>query len=608
MRLPPLVLATFCLALAGCAGIQNNTLPSQTAGALSLRGSIHGGQQPVVGAAIQLYAVGTSAPGAASTGLISSNVVTDSNGGFSISGTYTCPTAGQVYLVASGGNPGAGVNSYSVMAAALGSCASLLANASSTFINVNELTTVAAAYALAPFEGASYTAIGANTSMLPGSVGLPNAFGAAATLVSTSTGLPPGNLPTGITVPSTKLNTLADILAACVNSAGGGSGPCTQLNSVTGATNTFDAAFYIAKHPGDTSVLGLYSLATSTAPFQPTNATQPKDFTLSIRFAGTTAAPLSGPYGIAIDAAGNALVTNQTGNTITAISPVSINLVSANNNAAAAGGLSGPQGIAIDTGDFVWIANPGGNNVVELASLINSYGGNVAQFSAVNSRPIVLSSSAANPTAITTDQYQTTYTVSPAESTVYAINGGAGAVRNSLVSSSFTSASAIAISGVGTLAVGNGAGQACTLSTGLSAPVCSTQGSSSSISALAYNTFLASAGYTGVGNGSSSSAPLYGQSLGAGSTFLNAAAGSTPTAIAFDGNGTAFMTDNSALYAYNGSTALSPATGFSTLSTPEGVAVDPSGNVWTTNAGSNSVSIFIGLAAPTITPVAANLH
>jgi DNA-binding beta-propeller fold protein YncE len=43
------------------------------------------------------------------------------------------------------------------------------------------------------------------------------------------------------------------------------------------------------------------------------------------------------------------------------------------------------------------------------------------------------------------------------------------------------------------------------------------------------------------------------------------------------------------------------------LNTPVGVAVDPSGNVWTTNSGENTVSIFLGLATPAVTPLSQNV-
>lgn len=598
------VAASFAAAtlLGGCA-LSGTGTSAATANAVTLAGSIHGGQQPVVGATIQLYAVGTSATGAAATPLIGGAVTSDSNGGFNITGTYSCTNATQVYLVASGGNPGAGTNSYSVLAAALGNCSNL---SSSTFINVDELTTVAAAYTLAPFEGASYTSIGANTGTAPGNIGLPNAFGTAALLVDTNSGIETANLPAGITLPAAKLNTLADILASCVNSTGGSSAACTQLNSVTGATNTFDAAFYIAKNPGTTGVLGLYSLVNGNAPYQPANATQPKDFTLSIRYAGPSGT-FNVPYGIAIDASGNAFVTNQQGGSVTAISPASPTLTTSTNSASSSGGIYSPEGIAIDTNGFFWIASTGSHNVVELSQL-STVGGTAANFSAVTSRTIGGFGTSANPTAIATDQNGNAYTSSPADTTIYAINAGSSAISGVAINASYTGVGALTLSNPSTIAIGNSAGQACTVPTNLSSLSCTQQGSATSVSALAYNPYLGNAGYAGLGTGSAANTPLYGPTLGASSTSISSTTGTAPNAIAFGTGGTAYIAFGSGLYVYNGTTAISPASGFSTLSTPQGVAVDPSGNVWTTNSGNNSVSIFVGLATPTITPIAANLH
>jgi streptogramin lyase len=51
--------------------------------------------------------------------------------------------------------------------------------------------------------------------------------------------------------------------------------------------------------------------------------------------------------------------------------------------------------------------------------------------------------------------------------------------------------------------------------------------------------------------------------------------------------------------------ALSSAKGFtaSALIQPFAVAIDPSGNLWVTNFGSDSVTEFIGVAAPVKTPL-----
>jgi hypothetical protein len=45
--------------------------------------------------------------------------------------------------------------------------------------------------------------------------------------------------------------------------------------------------------------------------------------------------------------------------------------------------------------------------------------------------------------------------------------------------------------------------------------------------------------------------------------------------------------------------------GYGSLGTPVGVATDASGSVWTTNSGTNTVTKFIGLGAPTVTPLVA---
>src|ERR1700693_5105122 len=71
-----------------------------------LRGGVHGGQQPVSGASIQLYAAGATGYGSAATALLTTTVTSGAGGSFTITGDYDCPSASsQVYLVASGGNP-----------------------------------------------------------------------------------------------------------------------------------------------------------------------------------------------------------------------------------------------------------------------------------------------------------------------------------------------------------------------------------------------------------------------------------------------------------------------------------------------------------------------
>ena len=44
------------------------------------------------------------------------------------------------------------------------------------------------------------------------------------------------------------------------------------------------------------------------------------------------------------------------------------------------------------------------------------------------------------------------------------------------------------------------------------------------------------------------------------------------------------------------------------VSGPRGIAIDPSGNLWITNFTYNSITEFLGIAAPTATPITASTH
>jgi hypothetical protein len=90
----PARLLSLCLSLvvstilSGCSQEKKATV---SPAAMAKHGAVHGGQQPVSGATIQLYAVGTTGDGSSSTPLLTETVTTDSAGGFSITNDYTCP-------------------------------------------------------------------------------------------------------------------------------------------------------------------------------------------------------------------------------------------------------------------------------------------------------------------------------------------------------------------------------------------------------------------------------------------------------------------------------------------------------------------------------------
>ncbi len=361
--------------LTGCGlGTAGSASSSTTAVAGSrLSGAMHGGQQPISGASIQLYAAGStgygsSYPYSTGTSLLGGNVVTtDANGGFNITGDFTCPTANTpVYLVGTGGNPGLGGsanNPQIAEIAALGPCGQLT---SSTFINMNEVTTVASIWALSPFI-AGIANIGATAT---NAQGLQNAFASVNKVVNIGQGSAPGaTLPTGASLPIAKINTLANILAACINSAGGTAGDGTACGTLftnttvngVAPTDTFTAALNMAQNP-NSHVAALINTTSAAAPFQPTIASA-TDLSLVISY---SAGGFSTPRGIAVDPAGQVWVPNAGTSTVTQLdingAPLS------GPSGYSVGGLNLPSAIAIDTAGNAWVANSGNSTVSKIAA------------------------------------------------------------------------------------------------------------------------------------------------------------------------------------------------------------------------------------------------
>ena len=350
------------LGLAGC-GVAPIEEPNAVALSTGPSGVVRGGQQPISGALVQLIAPGVSDYGSAPSVLSTTTTSTDGGGSFTLPG-YTCPIPDRlVYLQVTGGNPGFGTNSAVGEAALLGNCSTL---SSSTHVVVNELTTVAAAYALAPFASvtAAGTLIGTSSTNI---TGLNNAFYPANNLVPYSqVNATPTNALAGMVLPTNMLNTLGNILAACVNSTGPASTGCAPLISNTtvagGApTDTFQAALNIALHPG-TNVGPLFTQSSINPPFAPAIAstTPPADFTLAIGYNGYTISN-EGGYALAIDAKGDAWVTANAPNTgglgaLMEITP--------SGQYAAGSGYQTPTygvisftGMAIDLGGVIWVAS-----------------------------------------------------------------------------------------------------------------------------------------------------------------------------------------------------------------------------------------------------------
>jgi hypothetical protein len=276
------------ISILGCGGVSRSPVTTTTSTLIgsSLVGQVKGGQQPISDAKVQLYQVGTAGDGSSAAPL-GSSTTTNQSGGFTIADDYTCPGPNpQVYLLATGGNPGlaSGTNNTAIsLIAALGSCSSL----SGTFINLNEITTVAAVAALSPYM-TSPTGVGSGTSDAPG---LTAAFTLASQYASTATGTSPGtSVPSGDTVPSTLINSLADIVSACVNSKGGSAGDgsiCGTLftdstpSGGAAPANVATALLNILNNP-TSDPNSLFALLPPTPPFQPVLNTAPSSWEISL--------------------------------------------------------------------------------------------------------------------------------------------------------------------------------------------------------------------------------------------------------------------------------------------------------------------------------------
>ena len=85
---------------------------------------------------------------------------------------------------------------------------------------------------------------------------------------------------------------------------------------------------------------------------------------------------------------------------------------------------------------------------------------------------------------------------------------------------------------------------------------------------------------------------------------------SSPTSLAIDGSGQIWITNtNNSISVFGSSGSPVSATAYTggLLSAPSSVSIDTSGNLWIANSGSNSVTEVLGVAAPTIAPVASGV-
>lgn len=371
MQVHSIVSGFLCLVLTGCA--ITSTAPPTPARGVSITGNVHGGQQPVMGSHIYLMAANNSGYGSASISLLAASstghadsvgayVLSDANGAFSITGDYSCVPGTQVYVYVLGGDPGAGSNSALGLLAVLGQCPAAGSFLGTTpFLWVNEVSTIAAAYALSGFATDATHVSSSGTALAQ--IGMANAFANAANLADISTGVARATTPGGNgIVPQAQVNTLANIIASCINSSGPSSTSCSTLLRSTlpsdsnnrAPVETASAAINIAHNPGG-NISTLYLLSPPKAPFAPALATQPPDFAIGLKFTGGGISGNAGTSGVAIDGSGNAWITNAANNNLTELS--SSGAAISPSTGFTGGGLNAPSAVAIDPSGNVWVTN-----------------------------------------------------------------------------------------------------------------------------------------------------------------------------------------------------------------------------------------------------------
>ena len=586
--------------------------PATTPGS-PIQGNVHGGQDAVTGAHIYLFGANPGGYGLPSismlnptrpgilTDSIGSYVLTDSTGGFSIGGDYTCTAGQQVYLLALGGNPGlppGQTNPALALMAAFGACPAGQTNFASTipFVEMNEVTTVAAAYALSGFMPDSTHLSYSGT---PGAQqGIANAFLTVNNLVDPATGVARiQNIAGNGTVPQAEINSLANLLVNCVNSDG--TAGCAQLFSNAPAldgtppNNTVTAILNIAHKPA-ANVPALFAASALTAPFQPTLAAAPNDWTIAITF---NADNMVGPYFPAIDSLGNIWVPGYISNNLTELDPSG--KILSGENGFTGGGLNLPYTIAIDSRDNPWIVNFGPPN----SSSISKFS---ASGVSLISSPLACDIQCFFPAF---DASQNLWVSGSAHTTVLRSDGS---VLKKFGTDSYDSGMAINSAGVGWT---------------IGAPrtlyrmvLPATLSSSSEFTTAASGTDLTSVAIDSSDNVWYASAK--GNAIGVSDkngVLVSPADGYTggglkgPAQIAIDGSNRVWVAnrDGNSLSVFASTGApISPTTGYQAdgILGPRGLAIDASGNVWLTNFTFNSITEFVGVATPTATPISPANH
>jgi streptogramin lyase len=620
MRLP-LLLLSLPLLLAGCA--LTSTAPATQPG-LSLQGNVRGGQQPINQAHVYLFAANTTGYGSASVSLLSAistglsdsvgaYVLTGSDGNFLINGDYSCTAGDQVYLYALGGDPGSGTNHAAGLLAALGNCP-IAGNFASAvpFISMNEITTIAAAYSFAGFaiDATHVSSSGAALAL----TGIANAFANAANLANIATGAALATTPAGNgVVPQTTVDTLANILAACINSSGDITGPssptpCYTLvndakssgSSGTMPTDTAAAAINLAHNP-TANLTALFDLQTAGSPFAAKLSAVPNDFTLALSFTG--AGILTDPNeffqnevsNIAVDGSGNVWRANYGSNSLSELSP--LGAAHSPSGGYTGGGLNNPTNVAIDLTGRVWTANSGANS-------LSVFSGS----SPVGGSPYT-AGGLSGPTNVVIDGSGNAWAVNSSD-TLTKLSSSGVAASGSPFSNSLNESFGVAVLPSGKVWVVNPDDDDISVFTAAGG-VANSPFTSGGLD-LPYGLSFDSNSFGWLANETTISKISSSGTTASGSPYA-IPSGAVANSTAIDGNGVVWVAEygnNTILEMSNSGVLLSGTVGLRAgeATQPESIAVDGSGNVWYTSFNDDTIHELIGAAAPVVTPLAVGVE
>ena len=579
-----------------CKGTQT-TSPAQPAptanfAGVGFTGVVMAGSAPVRGSAVTIYAAGTTGNGSTPTALLGMPLTTDVQGAFSVQGTFVCPLSNSVvYAVARGGQAGASVNAGLHLATVLGTCTSIKSGMNFT---INEVTTVATAYAMAQFlNGEDLGATATNSS------GIALAAATMASLVNVSTGDAPGTgFPANGRADVEKIHSLANALNSCAE-GGPTSAACEQLYAAASASsNTLGAAVSVVKSPG-ANVAALYALSQGSGAYGPVLSAAPADCTLRVSF---TDGGMSSPSAVAIDSIGAVWVASykaaaslftNTG------APVFAHGIAGNN-------LEESYGGAVDVNDVAWIANE------QSAGSVNDGGGSITL---LNSAGVSTANYAAGgiyfPSAVAFDTSGVAWVADYGNSSVTLLGAGGTPLSGAkgYTAKNLMEPVAVATDTKCNAYVANQSGKTVTLVTA--------DGSS-------FTDYTIGDGPSGVAidaAGNVWTANFYGDSVGlvsggkvlSGSGFMGGGL-NHPQGIAADGAGNVWvanyrapgLTELAGAAATTPGAVLSPGAGWgvdSGMTESFGLAIDASGNVWVSNLATNTLTEFVGVAVPVKTPL-----